>query len=66
MKARKLFASLLAVAMFCVLAIPAFADANSDYEAAVRAYQAQIAAREEAYAAAVKDYQAQAAAKQRQ
>ena len=49
MKARKLFASLLAVAMFCVLAIPAFADANSDYEAAVRAYQAQIAAQEAAY-----------------
>ena len=63
MKMKKLFAALLAIAMFSVMAMPAFADANSDYLAAVKAYQNQIAAREEAYAAAVKTYQAQSAAK---
>ena len=63
MKMKKLFAALLAIAMFSVMALPAFADANSDYLAAVKAYQNQIAAREEAYAAAVKTYQAQSAAK---
>ncbi|WP_298732153.1 hypothetical protein [uncultured Subdoligranulum sp.] len=56
---KKLLAFLLSVCMVTVFAVPAFADANSDYIAAVKAYQAQIAAQEAAYTAAV-----QTAAKQ--
>lgn len=40
-----------------------FADANSDYIAAVKAYQAQIAAKEAAYVAAVDAYSKNAKAK---
>ncbi len=34
------------VCMVSAFAVPVFADANSDYIAAVKAYQAQIAAKE--------------------
>ena len=58
---KKLLAFLLSVCMVSAFAVPAFADANSDYIAAVKAYQAQVAAKEAAYTAAV-----QAAAQQAQ
>ena len=47
---KKLLAFLLSVCMVSAFSVTAFADANSDYIAAVQAYQAQIAAKESAYA----------------
>ena len=50
---KKFLAVLISLCMVSLLAVPVFADANSDYIAAVKAYQAQIAAREAAYVKAV-------------
>ena len=60
---KKLIAFLLSVCMVSAFAVPAFADANSDYIAAVKAYQAQVAAKEAAYTAAVQSAAKQAQAK---
>lgn len=60
---KKLLAFLLSVCMVSAFAVPAFADANSDYIAAVKAYQAQVAAKEAAYTAAVQAAAQQAQAK---
>lgn len=49
---KKFLAVLISLCMVSLLAVPVFADANSDYIAAVKAYQAQIAAKEAAYTAA--------------
>ena len=43
---KKLLAILISLCMVSAFAVPVFADANSDYIAAVKAYQAQIAAKE--------------------
>ena len=53
---KKLLAVLISLCMVSAFAVPVFADANSDYIAAVKAYQAQIAAKEAAYVAAVDAY----------
>ena len=53
---KKLLAILISLCMVSAFAVPVFADANSDYIAAVKAYQAQIAAKEAAYTAAVDAY----------
>ena len=45
---KKLLAILISLCMVSAFAVPVFADANSDYIAAVKAYQAQIAAKEAA------------------
>ena len=50
---KKLLAILIFLCMVSAFAVPVFADANSEYIAAVKAYQAQIAAKEAAYTAAV-------------
>ena len=52
---KKLLAILISLCMVSAFAVPVFADANSDYIAAVKAYQAQIAAKEAAYKATVED-----------
>jgi len=62
---KKLLAILISLCMVSAFAVPVFADANSDYIAAVKAYQAQIAAKEAAYTAAVDAYSKNAKAKQR-
>ena len=56
MNTKKLLAILISLCMVSAFAVPVFADANSDYIAAVKAYQAQIAAKEAAYTAAVDAY----------
>ena len=60
---KKLLAILISLCMVSAFAVPVFADANSDYIAAVKAYQAQIAAKEAAYTAAVDAYSKNAKAK---
>ena len=60
---KKLLAVLISLCMVSAFAVPVFADANSDYIAAVKAYQAQIAAKEAAYVAAVDAYSKNAKAK---
>ena len=60
---KKFLAVLISLCMVSLLAVPVFADANSDYIAAVKAYQAQIAAKEAAYTAAVDAYAKNAKAK---
>ena len=50
---KKFLAVLISLCMVSLLAVPVFADANSDYIAAVKAYQAQIAAKEAAYTASL-------------
>ena len=60
---KKLLAVLISLCMVSAFAVPVFADANSDYIAAVKAYQAQIAAKEAAYVAAVDAYSKNANAK---
>ena len=46
---KKLLAILLSLCIVSVFAVPVFADANSDYLASIKAYQARIDAQNDAY-----------------
>lgn len=61
---KKLLAILISLCMVSAFAVPVFADANSDYIAAVKAYQAQADARVAAVIAAGKATQAKADARE--
>lgn len=74
MMKKRIVAAALTLSMAAAMAVPSFAastncrcgklDCYCDYIAAVKAYQKDVAAKEEAYRRAVLEYQKQAAAKE--